>query len=129
MCIIGYTEIRSSRWPRCTWSVRCELTKKLLTVVPIYLLLSILILLLRSMHHTPNKVPAIVHRRRVPRSGTWLSLGKLLVNLWQVVKRTNTLLSTLTNGVVSTDHGFFRSWVQTPPSTGINFFTLSPYRT
>ena len=34
-----------------------------------------------------------------------LSLGKLWVNLWQVVKRTNTPLNTLTNGVVD------RPWV------------------
>ena len=35
-----------------------------------------------------------------------LSLGKLSVNLLQVVKRTNTPLITLTNGVVGRTMGF-----------------------
>ena len=50
-----------------------------------------------------------------------LSLGKLLVNLLQVVKRTNTPLNTLTNGVVGRTMGFFGSWVRSPPSTIIIF--------
>ena len=42
-----------------------------------------------------------------------LSLGKLLVNLLQVVKRTNTPLIPKQRAS-STDHGFFGSWVQIP---------------
>ena len=50
-----------------------------------------------------------------------LRLGnKLLVNLLQVVKRTNTPLITLTNGVVDRPWVFV-SWVRFPPSTIINF--------
>ena len=49
-----------------------------------------------------------------------LSLGKLLVNLLQVVKRTNTQLITLTNGVVDRPW-VFGSWVRSPPSTIMNF--------
>ena len=53
-----------------------------------------------------------------------LSLGKLLVNQLQVVKRTNTPLKSLTNGVVDR-LGVF--WVvgSSPTSTIINFFRLS----
>ena len=42
-----------------------------------------------------------------------LSLGKLLVNLLQVVKRTNTPLISLTNGVVDRPWDF-GSWVRSP---------------
>ena len=58
-----------------------------------------------------------------------LSLGsKLWVNLLQVVKRTNTLLIPLTNGVVDRPWVF---WVvgSNPTSTIIYFFRLSPCRT
>ena len=56
------------------------------------------------------------------------SLGKLLVNLLQVVKRTNTTLITLTDGVVD------RPWIfwdvgSNPTSTIMNFFRRSPCRT
>ena len=43
----------------------------------------------------------------------WLSLGKLLVNLLQVVKRTNTPLIPQ-QMASSAGHGFFGSWVQIP---------------
>ena len=50
-----------------------------------------------------------------------LSLGKLLVNnQLQVVKRTNTTLIP-SQMASSTDHGFFGSWVRSPPSRIINF--------
>ena len=49
-----------------------------------------------------------------------LSLGKLLVNQLQVVKRTNTPLNSLTNIVVGRTW-VFGSWVRSPPSTIISF--------
>ena len=51
-----------------------------------------------------------------------LGLGKLLVNLSQVVKRTNTPLITLKNGVVGRTMGFLGSWVRIPPSAITLFF-------
>ena len=50
-------------------------------------------------------------------------MGKLSVNQLQVVKRTNTPLITLTNGVVDRPW-VFGSWVRSPPSTIINFSDL-----
>ena len=47
-------------------------------------------------------------------------MGELLVNLLQVVKRTNTPLISLTNGVVDRPW-VFGSWVRSPPSTILNF--------
>ena len=54
-----------------------------------------------------------------------LSLGKLLVNLWQVVKRTNYPTNTSTNGVVGRPW-VFGSCVRSPPST-IIFFSDFPH--
>ena len=56
--------------------------------------------------------------------GVRLSLGKLLVNLFQVVKRIYTTNS-LTNGVVDRPL-VFGSWVRIPPSTIIYFFQTFP---
>ena len=57
-----------------------------------------------------------------------LSLGKLLVNLLQVVKRTKTPLITLTNGVVGRTMGF---WVvgSIPTIRNNKLFRISPCRT
>ena len=69
----------------------------------------------------PPVYPAdLVSRRFKGESGIRLSFGKLLVNLLQVVKRTNTPLITLTNGVVGRPW-VFGSWVRSPSSTIINF--------
>ena len=54
-----------------------------------------------------------------------LCLGKLLVNQLQVVKRTNTPLISLTNGVVDRPW-VFGSWVRSPPSTIIINFSDFP---
>ena len=69
----------------------------------------------------PTWYPAVSAGESVIR----LSLGKLLVNLLQVVKRTNTPLITLTNGVVDRPW-VFGSWVRSPPSTIINFSDFPP---
>ena len=53
---------------------------------------------------------------------TRLSLGKLSVNLLHVVKRTNAPLIP-EQMASSTDHGFFGSWVRSPPSTIIINFS------
>ena len=55
----------------------------------------------------------VLDKSRLQVSVIWLSLGKLLVNLLQVAKRTNTPLI-LEQMASSTDHGFFGSWVQLP---------------
>ena len=55
-----------------------------------------------------------------------LSLGKLLVNQLKVVKRTNTPLNSLTNGVVGRPW-VFGSWVRSPPSTIIINFSDFPH--
>ena len=47
-------------------------------------------------------------------------LGKLLVNLLQVVTRTNTPTNSLTNGVVGRPW-VLGSWVRIPPSTIMSF--------
>ena len=57
-----------------------------------------------------------------------LSLGKLLVNLLQVVKRTNIPPISLTNGVVDRPW-FFGVVGSSLTSTIINFFRLAPCRT
>ena len=49
-----------------------------------------------------------------------LSLGKLLVKLLQVVKRTNTPLKSSTNGVIDRPWAL-GSWLRSPQSTIINF--------
>ena len=54
-----------------------------------------------------------------------LSLGKLWINLSQVVKRTNTPLIPK-KMASSTDHVFFGSWVQIPPSTINKLFQTFP---
>ena len=54
------------------------------------------------------------------RSVITLSLGKLLVNLSQVIKRANTPLMPSINGVVDR-LWVLGSWVRIPPSTTINF--------
>ena len=72
----------------------------------------------------PTCYPAVSGGKSVIR----LSLGKLLVNLLQVVKQINTSLITLTNGVVDRPWVF---WVvgSITTSTIINFFRLSSCRT
>ena len=52
---------------------------------------------------------------------------KLLVNLLQAVKRTNTPTNTLTNGVVGRTMVFLGSQVRIPPSTTTNFFRIFPH--
>ena len=55
-------------------------------------------------------------RRKIYASVIRLSLGKILVNLWQLVKRTNTPLIPQQNSVVDRPW-VFGSWVRSPPST------------
>ena len=78
-----------------------------------------------SARYYPQKLPRWTGEQRTV---IRVSLGKLSVNQLQVVKRTNTPLKSLTNGVVDR-LGVF--WVvgSSPTSTIINFFRLSPCRT
>ena len=76
----------------------------------------------RSARVSGRPAVPLLHGGRVLKGLVWvsysviirLSLGKLLlVNLLQVVKRTNTPLITLTNGAVDRPW-VFGSWVQIP---------------